>query len=151
MSAYYDLITSGAGAINKVIDDLPSNYTNWASFVAIFDQCRVLSLRVDFVPTFYNTVTSTTLTDVATVVDRNDNTALTGYSDAMEYSSCMMFAGNVPFFRFLKMEGVEESDWKSTSSPVAEHFIKFYSSGNSFTTSLGSLQQRILIQFRSRH
>jgi hypothetical protein len=137
--------TDGSGAYAGVVSDSPVQAQNWTNYAAVFDQARVLCYKVHFEP--YWTV-NCTFAPIASVVDRSDATALTGYGLAERYSSHRKTPGQKPNRQTVNMSGVGDSEFFSTSSPVARHWVKFYTSGNTASFTMGRMNVELLVQFR---
>lgn len=141
--------TDGSGALATVISNSPVQAQNWLSYAATFEEHRVLAFRVEFDPLWIaGGSTAATLAPIASVVDRTDSTALTGYGLAERYSSHKKTPGQKRFHQLVTMTGTEESDFHPTSAPTANNWIKFYSSGNTASLTIGRLNVVLLIQFR---
>ena len=137
--------TDGSGVFATVISNSPVQAQNWTGCAGVFDQYRVLAMRVEFEP--YWTV-NCTFAPVVAVVDRSDATALTGYGLAERFTSALKVQGKKPLSRTVNMSGSEEASFKSTASPAADNWIKFYSSGNTASFTLGRYQVTLIVQFR---
>ncbi len=145
------LTTDGSGLIASVYSDDPSGTADWASYVDVYEEYRVLYFQVDFRPLHQaGGSTATFWAPIASVVDRSDAVALTGYSAAEEFSSVKEFGGGRAFHRFVPMDGTGDATFLSTASTVAKKWIKFYSSGNSNSLTVGRVMKRYLVQFRGR-
>ncbi len=139
------MTSDGSGAIATVISDSPVQGQNWTNYAAVFDQARVLCMKVTFEPFW---TVNCTFAPLASVVDRSDATALTGYGLAERYSSHKKTAGQKINRQIVNMSGSGESDFFSTASPVARHWVKFYGSGNTASFTFGRLNVELLVQFR---
>lgn len=141
--------TDGSGSLATVISNSPVQAQNWLSYAATFEEHRVLAFRVEFDPYWVaGGTTAVTLAPIASVIDRTDATALTGYGLAERYPSHKKTPGQKRFHQLVTMSGIEESSFFPTSSPSANNWIKFYSSGNTASTTIGRLNVVLLIQFR---
>lgn len=149
------LTSDGSGIIQNVYSNLPTSVSNWSSFVAIWDEYRVLNFRVRYTPTWSTGGSSATYWPaIAVVVDRNDATALTGYtSAAMRFASAKEFQTQKPFFTDCPMSLTSEEDgFIGTASgvPVATNWIKYYATGATPSLTIGRVMTTLLIQFRGR-
>lgn len=139
------LTSDGAGAIATVISNSPVQVQNWTNMAAVFDEYRVLAFIVRFEP--YWTV-NCTFAPIASVIDRSDATALTGYGLAERYESHHKAMGKAQWTQSWFMSEPLESDFISTASPTANGWIKAYSSGNTASFTFGRYDVVLLVQFR---
>lgn len=150
---FYDAIftTSGAGVNNTVLGNSPSSVANWASLAAVWDEYRVLALRLKYVPyKFAGGSTVVVQAPIVVVGDFDTATALTGYSLANQYSSCKEYPGDRPFEYTILMSGSENAQFISTGSPANSFYIKPYTSGNTVSLDIGRVHLMYVIQFRGR-
>jgi len=143
--------TSTAGGVfNSVAAALPGNFTDWSSFAAVWDECRVLGLKVTYIP-FFTANPSVTQGSVVIVTDRDSNGALTSLSAGYDYESCTLGQTERRFVHEAKMTGIEDSGFVITASPPTPWWFKFYTSGLSISTAYGELFYEMLVQFRGRN
>lgn len=142
------LTSDGSGIIATVISDVPTSAQNWSNYAAVFEEYRVLALQVQFEPLLgVGGSTQTFWAPIAHVIDRTDATALTGYGLAERYESHAKTPGGRRFTIVSPMKFVEESSFLSTAGSTATRWIKFYSTGNSASLTVGRLDIRFLIEF----
>ena len=139
------ITTDGAGALATVVSNSPVQAQNWANYAAVFDSYRVLAMILEFDPFW---TVNCTFAPVASVVDRSDSTALTSYGLAERYESSKKTPGQKRFRQYVNMSGSEEALFKQTSAPVADNWIKLYSSGNTASFTLARLNVVLIVQFR---
>ncbi len=145
------LTTDGSGLIQSVFSDNPNGVANWSSYVSVFSEYRILIMKIEFDPLWAaGGSTSIFWAPIAHVVDNDDATALTAYSVAARYSSCTKSPGQRGFTHSALMEGSSESAFQPTANPSATKWIKFYSSGNTASTTIGRIQQVFVVQFRGK-
>ncbi len=143
------LTSDGAGLITSVLSDDPTSDQNWSSYAGTFDEFRVLCTIVKFSPLWSTGgSTQTFWAPIAHVVDRSDATALTAYSLAERYESHKKTPGQKPFTVTVPMNSTEESSFQSTTGYTAKNWIKFYSSGNTVSLTVGRLDICHIVQFR---
>jgi len=143
------LTTDSSGILQTVISNVPTSAQNWSSYASVFDEYRVLGLCVAFEPLWSTGgSTATYWAPIAHVVDRSDSTALTGYGLAERYDSHRKTRGQKSFKHIALMSSIEEASFLSTSSSTALYWIKFYSSGNSLSLTVGRLNIQFVVQFR---
>lgn len=141
-----DLISSGT-TVQNVIGSNPASYSNWTQFSATYDEYRVLALTVHYEP--YNKYRSAPATSPIYVVsDRADATALTSYSNALEYSSVSMFNTAQSWTKTVKMNGSEEAVFTPIATGVSSLYIKMYAGILTGSTAIGRLASTVLVQFR---
>ncbi len=141
--------TDGAGLLQSVFSNNPSSTSNWSGYAGVFDEYRILGVVLDFKRLFaVGGATTLFYAPVAHCIDRSDSTVLTSYDLALRSQDGKESNGNVGFRVIMPMKDVGESEFKSTASPVAETWIKFYSSGNTASTTIGRAAVQYVVQFR---
>ncbi len=144
--AFDQAVTSdGSGAIASVISNSPVQAQNWTGYAAVFDEYRVLAMKVKFEPFW---TVNCTFAPIASVIDRSDSTALTGYGLAERYASHKKAMGKAQFSQTINMSSVDEAGFTITSAPAANAWVKLYSSGNTASFTFGRLNVIMLVQFR---
>ncbi len=139
------ITTDGSGAIATVISNSPVQAQNWSNYAAVFDSYRVLAFGVEYDPFW---TVNCTFAPVASVIDRSDATALTSYGLAERYESHKKAHGKEGFKQLVNMSGSEEGLFIQTSAPVANNWIKLYSSGNTASFTMARLDCVLIVQFR---
>lgn len=143
--------TSAGGVINDVYSSSPSTGSNWANAALVFDEYRVLAMRITYIP--YNvTGVSFTSTPVVSVIDNDTATALTGYTLASQYSSVAEHSAgpNTSWSQTAYMSDFNSGQFRSTGSPVATYWIKLYSTGNTASVGVARVQVKRYVQFRGK-
>lgn len=144
--AFDQAITAdGAGAIATVVSNSAVQAQNWTNYAAVFDEHRVLAMKVEFEPFW---TVNITFAPIASVIDRSDSTALTSYGLAERYASHRKAMGKARFKQTVNMVSVDEAGFVSNTSPAANSWVKFYSSGNTASQTLGRINVTMLVQFR---
>lgn len=155
---FYGSVTSTAGGIlNTVWDSWSqlSNTSDWTSFQALFQECRILSMRVTLVPwNKFNQPTTSALAPVISVLDRDSAAALTSLNGSISYASAQVHEPSMQFSRVIKMGDTAEATFTATnSSPGSTDrlYIKVYSAGNVVSTTLYDYYTELVVQFRGRN
>lgn len=139
------------GVINTVVGNSPASYFDWASFAAIFDEYRCLGLEVWTQPTErYNKTTSIMTGPIWVLVDYDDITALTSTNEAASYASSKEKSLDTPWKYSARMNGIENSGFVTTSSPVNTFAIKMYTDNVTISQEYMRATYKVLIQFRQR-
>lgn len=154
---YTDFTTftsTGAGVIQPVINlSDPSAGQDWASFVALYREFRCVGAQITFRPDNRYSKTTTTCRPIAGVIDLNDDTALTGYGQALTYDSHRLLSLEDPWvFNWrLKRDDPRSNTWLDTSGfSSPDGSFKFFASGLSLSTEYGCMVIVWLVQFRGR-
>lgn len=137
--------TDGSGTYAAVVSNSPVQAQNWANYAAVFDECRVLAFQVRYEPFW---TVNCTFAPFASVVDRSDSTALTGYGLAERYASHRKVMGKAAWKQTVNMADVSDAAFASTASPAANCWIKSYTAGNTASFTMGRLNVVLLVQFR---
>lgn len=141
--------TDGSGVYATVFSNSAAGAQNWTNYANTFEEYRVLAIRIEFDPVWVaGGSTAVTLTPIASVVDRNDSTALTSYGLAERYQSCKKVPGQRRFHQMVTMASTEESDFMPTTSISPTNWIKFYTSGNTASLTIGRMNVVLIVQFR---
>lgn len=150
-------VASSAGGVVSTVFACGSQVTSsndWTSFQALWQEYRVLSMKVMFRPwNKNNQPTTSALAPVLSVTTRDNSTALSTLSDTATYDSVQIHSPSTEFDREIKMSGIDEASWTltSTTPPAASQmYIKLYSSGNVASTTLYDYLTIIIVQFRGR-
>ncbi len=148
--------SNGAGLIATVFDSdnqLKAS-TDWSSFAALYNEYRTLSMEVELTPwNKYNLPTTTQAAPMYTVIDRNDNSALSSLSGTVNYDSVEAHQPSSRVLRAVKMDGPDEAEWISTANTptsTARMYIKLYGAGNTASTTYYDYLNRLMVQFRGR-
>ena len=145
-----ELISTGGGVVNNVMDDNPSNASEWSNFSALFHEYRVLGATLEFWPQNRYSKSTTITRPVAAIVDRSAAGALGSYAAAFNHPSARMVGLDDPFKVVWHMENAEESTFLQTASSAARHWFKLYADTVSNTTTYGIYRVSLLTQFRGR-
>jgi hypothetical protein len=143
--------TTGAGVNADVYGSTPTVVSNWTALASVFDEYRVLALKLKFRKLdVHGGATQTIWAPISIVTDYDNSAASTGYTLNAQYSSVKEFGGNTNWEYTAYMSGVENANFISTASPAAAFWIKLYSSGNTASVTLGRVQLEYIIQFRGK-
>ncbi len=123
-----------------------------AGYVALaFREYRILGLQVEFIPNNQYQTGSVTV-PIYLVKDRSDTTtALTSYSGAVAYPSCLKKTLQEKWRISVKMQQLEEAGFTPVATPVNLYCIKSYLLGAAATTTFGRVIVTRLVQFRGRY
>jgi hypothetical protein len=133
-----------------------SGASNFTTRSAGWREYRILSLRVEYIPSYKYASTQITTSTTAlqapvyTVIDRNDASAATAYANIVSNASLRQFSLNQPWFREAKMEEFGEAQFFPIGVDFAQYFtIKIFSTGLSANQAYGQLIVRWMAQFRT--
>lgn len=147
------LASSAGGIIDSYYSNDPSTFglAEWTSLAGLYGEYRALGLQVDFAPYNRYSKTTVTCTPLMVLTDRELPSATLGsYQTAMSHESARILTLEDPWVHKTRMENAEESQFRSTASPVAFTSIKFYADGLSVSTTYGRMFVVLLLQFRGR-
>jgi len=123
----------------------------WANLAGSFDEYRVLGFELHYIPyDKFNRGVSVFTVPLMVVTDYDSAAALTGYSQADQYSSSKTCSLDENWKYTVRMNGIENSVFISTLAPSPMFFIKTCGTGATVTTSYGKVFVRYRIQFRGR-
>jgi len=145
----FTVVSDGSGLVQTVQSCTPIGCGNWSSFVATFDEYRVLAVVFDFEPiTAVGGSTVTFYAPIAHVFDRDSVGPQTSYTLASRYSSWGEAPGQCRFHKVISMESIEESTFVGTGTTKTLGWLQLYSSGNVTSTGLGRMKMQVIVQFR---
>jgi len=143
---------SAGGVINPVINLSLSSMTDAASYVAIYDEARLLSAEIEYVPNAVNTLSAANPlagSPLVICLDRDSNSALGSLSGGFDFESSRVGAVNERFRGpIFKMSGSEDAGF--VGSTTSSGFFKSYSAGNTANGNYGYFFVRSIFQFRGR-
>jgi len=142
--------TNSSGNLNDVFGNLPSVASNWSNIAAVFDEYRVLAMKLSFKSNFFTGGTLVSLAPIVSVVDLDTSPALTSYVFASNYSSAKEFKAMTNWSRTYLMSGTENTGFISTASPTTTAYIKVWSASNPASTLIGRYVVNYYVQFRGK-
>lgn len=146
-------VSSVSGTLNDVFPNNPNLCNDWSNWAANFKEYRVLGMEVHTIPAnrgFLGTNGTTQLQGaMITVKDRISSTALTSYAVAMNFPSSKLFHTTDKTSTSMKAAGTEEMTWITTSTPVANYWIKLFGTGLTISSVYGNYFIYYRVQFRN--
>jgi len=140
--------SDAGGTIATVFSNNPSTGPDWVNLAGSFDKYRVLGFRVKFLPNNRYSKTTTVTTPVFVVGDRDDLSALSSYSAAMNYESVRELSLEDPWSFVLNTINAQQMEFRDCLSSTANEFIKLYSTGLSVSTTYGIALVTWVVQFQ---
>jgi hypothetical protein len=146
-------ITSSAGSvINTVIDPVAqaTSSGNWTNLTGLFQEYRLLGIEVKFLP-INPLAVATTQVPIFSVIDRQNNTALSTALAATSYASCKEHVLYKTFKRSARMADVGEAQWIDvTLTPASTNrfYIKLLGLSLAASTNYFQYITTLLVQFR---
>jgi len=149
LSAVWGGDPTGSGGFNN-----PAS-PEWAAYVALYREYRVLGLQVEFIPNAqYSQPTAAGLTfaPLYEVVEHDGTTAnLTGYSQATQFPSMIPRSLTKPWKRAIRMADTLEAAFIATANaPTVPLVIKWFSTALSASAPYGRARVSVLVQLRGR-
>jgi hypothetical protein len=143
--------TSG-GLIETVVSNNPSGYNDWSSVAAMWDEYRVLALKMHYSPiNKYNSPTNIIKKHIYVLTDRDDGTAIASEALALNFESVKVHMLDESWSHTAKMAGISEATFITTATPVGNMWIKMRSDQVSISQDYGYIWLEALIQFRGRN
>jgi len=147
----FPLTTGGGTTLFTAVDKDPSGVAaRWGNFAVVYDQYRVLGMRLNYRPRNRYSSNSTVLMPCIFVcVDHDDATTPT-LANVLNKESCEMFGVDDPWFMEWRMSGPPEDSWVTTSSPATmQGSIKIAGGGTySTATNYGDIYAEYMVQFK---
>jgi len=148
--------TNGAGQLVTVLSMDPSGSSDWASVSALYDEFRVLGIKIKIHGCLTNTITAGA-NAIAVVYDNDDSTALASYSAALEYITCKSFESlwgdnSTPQFLWARPQTGQLSPlWCDIGAPATSvGAVKFYADGLTVSTKYYTIFVEWAIEFRGQ-
>jgi len=148
--------SSGAGNVASVFDcySQASSSPDWASYIGLYSEYRILSMDITFSPwNKWNTTAALALAPIFSAEDRQNSTAIASQAEAAQFQTVQIHDPGTRFNRVVRMMGTGEADFTSSAtSPNTDDrfFLKLFSSGNSNSIALYDYLSCIMVQFRNR-
>lgn len=143
--------SNGSGKILAVYGSNPASCADWTTAGQLYDEFRVLAMRLHFVPTnkYYKGLTITAPAIIG--IDRDDATAPTTANQVIVKESARLVSIEDEFWITVKMSGNDEATWLDAATSTVQAFcVKMYSDGLSNSITYGSLFIQYLVQFRGK-
>jgi len=146
------LVSSAGGVISAVISNSLSSMNENASFMAIFDEYRVLAMECHFIWNNNNTFSaSLAQAPFITVIDRDSNGAISTVAAAFNFESAVLHSSGQNFKRTARMHSVEDAAFQtSTPGTGSTFYLKTYGTGFTVSTNYATIFTKFLVQFRGR-
>ncbi len=146
------LASSAGGVLNTVFDAYSqvSTTSGWTSLTSLFTEFRILAMKVHALPV-NKYQTAATQFPIITTVDRINSTPLSSLTDAASYSSAMEHVTGSTINRVVRMDGLDEGAFATTSAgptSTSRFFVKFYGSGLANSTTYYQYLNTFVVQFR---
>jgi len=146
------LVSSAGGVISAVISNSLSSMNENASFMAIYDEYRVLAMECTFIWNNNNTFSaSLAQAPFITVIDRDSNGAISTVAAAFNFESAKLHSSGQNFKRTARMHSVEDAAFLTcTPGTTSTFYIKTYGTGFTVSTNYATIFTKFLVQFRGR-
>jgi len=138
------------GAITSVFGSAPTGVNTWASWIAAYDEFRVLAFDVKYMPNDrYNRGVSIYTSAGYVVADNTDNTPLSAVTKGPDYESCKLVSLDSPFSMTARMnEQGSDSTYQKSNGVNSYFWIKYFFSGLTASTNYGRCLSTYRVQFR---
>jgi len=144
--------SNGAGVMAGSISNLPSAYSEWASFAGLYDECRVLAMTAKWIPNYNGSFAAGLVqSPLVTFWDRDSGGSIASFALGFNFGSAEVgMLGSPTPIRSIKMIGSEDAAFVNTTAPIATWYFRFFSGGLTINTTYGYIVTKILVQFRGR-
>jgi hypothetical protein len=142
--------SNGSGVIATTYTTNPNGTNGWSSWVALFDEYRVLALELKYVPLWHTLPSGTAGGTLLMVVDHDSVAALSSFNNACNYESLKTGSIDRPMTHTYRLDGTLESNFINTSSPTGLQGVKVYANGLTNSTQYGNFIGTFLIEFRGK-
>jgi hypothetical protein len=172
LEADYTTLSSPTTNLNTgAISGILGNFPGYTELTAVFDQYRIMQMRLTFIPILSTSAVNSQGVLVYTAFDYDDVTApdtVTGTQALMQYDTCLIVPAGVYFERIFNPRiayaayaaGVftsyanQKANWLDAASSGVQHFgLKFAVTANASGSALNIcyVKAQIFVQFRSQH
>lgn len=151
--------TNVIGVITQTLNFRPDSCSEWASLAALYDEFRVVAVRLSLIPYQQGTVTAINGL-VVLDFDNNDNGALTTIDQALESETARIIPsiwyanrGRVEQYTHARPSAGKNTEipWQDTATPAAcIGAVKMYSTILSTSVPYFTYTMEYFIQFRGR-
>jgi len=160
----YTITTSAGGTINTVDGNNPSGANEWASLIALYDEFRVVGVRIRICPVQTGSVVNINM-PVVIVYDNDDSTALTSVGAGYEYDTAVItnaiwtanqncgMNGNLLELAWARPTSGRNTAiaWVDVAAPGGSlGSIKWYATGLTATTTYFVVWKEFFLEFRGR-
>jgi len=143
------IVTGVGGTDATVLGSSPSSVLNWASYAAVYDEYRILAMKVTFHP--YNKyLSASTRGFVAMCVDHDSVTPLASLAIASQYSSFQMKEGTAMQKIRASMSSTGDAVFTTTGVPTNLFGVKTFAFDFGATQIIGRYEVQYRIQFRGK-
>lgn len=156
------ITASAGGVLNPYYDDNASGTTDWTSFSNLFDQYRILAMKVSFIPSVSNDDSSITKWAPMYILFDPDNTGVgpSTPDTCLQYDQCKVVNMSKPFSFYHRIPRITSTagsasvihagGWRDIATPDATCGIKMYSEGLTASKLYGNIITKFYVQFRHR-
>ncbi len=153
LGSWQNITASGAGLVDDTFPTDPSVSADWSALALLFDEFRVVSMRVRYEANsrYYSSTTSITQNGIGVMFDNNDNTALSSLDQVVNASHHKFCSFKSFDFSATRPQITPSAYWTPTASPGASPgSIKMLSGGNPASALLGTVFVYYNIEARMR-
>jgi len=147
------------GVITQTLNFRPDSAADWSSFAALYDEFRVVAVRLSLIPYQQGTVTAINGLVVVTF-DNNENAALGSVDEALDSETARILP-SIWYANQSKVEQISfarpsagkntEIPWQTTAAPATcLGAVKMYSSALSTSVQYFTYTMEYFVQFRLR-
>ncbi len=144
------LASDATGTIASFFVNNIGSSVDWSSFAAIYDEYRVLGIRLEYFPNNRYTKVTTTCVPALCAVDRDDIGTPASYNELMGYASSKVCSLEDPWSMEAHMSGIEDSGFVTTATTTPLYGIKMFATGLTVSTTYGRYFFYWRVQFRGR-
>jgi hypothetical protein len=154
LSSSGTITSTAATLVTTIINLNPSSFNDWSNFVNLYDEFRILGVRLRLFCSQQNSLTAAS--PVCVMVFDNDDTSsvLTGILNALDYRVQTQFAAvwdnqSFPTITAYRTLTAANGNWLTTASPsLLPCSVKFYGAGLTASTAYWSYTVELVCEFR---
>lgn len=145
-----NLSSTAGGGIAQTFSSNPSGAGDWSSLAAVWEEYRVLAMRLRFRPDNRYSKTTTICRPGYVVVDRGTSAALASIQAAANHESAKEVDLEDPWSIEAHMSNSNESSFIAVASPIALIWFKLWFDSLTASTEYGIYELSWRVQFRGR-
>lgn len=146
--------TTAGGVLSYLQQNNPSGFTDWSSLSALFQEYRVLALKLTWIPLYTHWGTTTAqgwAQNIAIIYPWRDAgaTAPATATAAFSIDGSKILELQKRTSIEIRMSNTLEAQYQNTRTPGSTFALGIYGASNVASTVLGNITAEILVQFRA--
>jgi len=154
MTSAVPVVTNVSGVISIAYDNKISGFSEYANLSSLYDEHRVLSMRVTFMPvygsSYFNSAGTNQTMIMISSFDRDTGGVYANLPSIYERENAKLYLSSKRTTFSIRMSGTEDSGFQNTQAPVATWYFTTFGQTGAASIAVGWFFFEILVQFRLR-